>query len=91
MKALSPATLLPFTLTPIGEVDSPLHTLADGCDYRSESRIVLFPELRAGLVGVDQAAQQKANQEPHLEPPDGLVGSNPANTLDGSADARDQV
>jgi len=53
MKDPSSATLLPFTLTPIGEVDSPLHTLADGCDYRSESRIMLFPELRAGLVGVE--------------------------------------
>jgi tRNA-Thr(GGU) m(6)t(6)A37 methyltransferase TsaA len=53
MKAPSAATLVPFTLTPIGEVDSPLHTLADGCDYRTESRIVLCPELRAGLVGVE--------------------------------------
>jgi tRNA-Thr(GGU) m(6)t(6)A37 methyltransferase TsaA len=53
MKAPSAATLAPFTLTPIGEVDSPLHTLADGCDYRTESRIVLCPELRAGLVGVE--------------------------------------
>jgi len=53
MKAPSTASLASFTLTPIGEVDSPLHTLADGCDYRSISRIVFRPELRAGLVGVE--------------------------------------
>jgi tRNA-Thr(GGU) m(6)t(6)A37 methyltransferase TsaA len=43
----------PFTLTPIGEVDSPFQTLADDCDYRSESRIVLLPGLRDGLVGIE--------------------------------------
>jgi|GEM_PF-794275 len=53
MKALSAALFASFTLTPIGEVDSPLQTLADGCDYRSVSRIVFRPELRAGLIGVE--------------------------------------
>jgi tRNA-Thr(GGU) m(6)t(6)A37 methyltransferase TsaA len=53
MKTPAPAHIEPFMLTPIGEVDSPFQTLVDGCDYRSESRIVLRPELRAGLVGVE--------------------------------------
>ncbi len=42
-----------FTLAPIGEVDSPYQTFVDGCDYRSESRLVLRPELEAGLVGIE--------------------------------------
>ncbi len=46
----SPAS---FELTPIGEVDSPFQTIEGGCDYRSESRIVLLPELRDGLVGIE--------------------------------------
>jgi len=49
----TPAPTEPFTLTPIGEVDSPFRTVADGCDYRSESRLVLRPELLPGLVGIE--------------------------------------
>ena len=32
MKTPAPAHIEPFTLTPIGEVDSPFQTLVDGCD-----------------------------------------------------------
>ncbi|MBK8479159.1 MAG: tRNA (N6-threonylcarbamoyladenosine(37)-N6)-methyltransferase TrmO [Opitutaceae bacterium] len=53
MKTPRPDPLEAFTLAPIGVVDSPYQTFVDGCDYQSESRIVLRPELEAGLVGIE--------------------------------------
>lgn len=53
MKTPRPDPLEAFTLAPIGVVDSPYQTFVDGCDHHSESRIVLRPELAAGLVGIE--------------------------------------
>jgi len=53
MKAPPTDPLASFTLAPIGVVDSPYQNFVDGCDYRSESRIVLRPELEPGLVGLE--------------------------------------
>lgn len=54
MKSPASTSSAPFTLAPIGEVDAPFQTFVDGCDWRSESRIVLRPELESGLVGIEQ-------------------------------------
>ena len=53
MNAPDPHALAPVTLTPLGAIDSPFLSVETRCDYRSESRLVLRPELRAGLVGVE--------------------------------------
>lgn len=49
----SPAALAPVRLTPVGEIGSPYRTVEDRCDYRSESRLILRPELTPALAGIE--------------------------------------
>ena len=47
------AALAPVMLEPIGSVASPFRTVEDRCDYRTESRLVLRPELAPALAGIE--------------------------------------
>ena len=53
MEAPEPTTLAPVTLEPIGSVASPFRTVEDRCDYRTESWLVLRPELAPALAGIE--------------------------------------
>ncbi|MBP7371739.1 MAG: SAM-dependent methyltransferase [Opitutaceae bacterium] len=53
MNAPDPQALAPVTLTPLGAIESPFLSVETRCDYRSESRLVLRPELTAALAGIE--------------------------------------
>ncbi len=53
MNAPDPHSLAPVTLMPLGAIESPFLSVETRCDYRSESRLVLRPELTAALAGIE--------------------------------------
>jgi tRNA (adenine37-N6)-methyltransferase len=48
-----PPALADVTIRPIGVVESPFRTVSDRCDYATEARVRLWPELEAGLTGIE--------------------------------------
>lgn len=53
MNTTVPVSPRPVSITPIGIVAAPFSSVEGGCDYVSESRILLRPELAPGLVGIE--------------------------------------